>query len=376
MTNELLIAFTLFALALAYGIVLSAWRDRFVSAQRVVVRPSNEAITVLIPARDAASTLVPLLQDLYAQDIPKDQMEVIVVDDHSSDGTVRTVEGMCARWPQLRVLPNKNEGKKAAISIGVRAAEHELVLLTDADARTGPSRVRRIRDVLAEQRADLLILPVRTAGNGSFLGRLQEEEQAGLAGMAVGAALTGWPSLASGANLAFRRHAFKAVGGYAGDELASGDDIFLVQRMHKAGMRITGYFHPDAVVTVEAESTWRGAFDQRSRWAGKMRAVRGVWPWLGVFALVLPWAMLWSTWRIRVVDLLESDGVEVLIFLLLGWLLWLLPVVNLVSTVRRAFQQRTWPIVTAFCYVLFALYSPVIALVALFHRPRWKGRPT
>jgi len=50
--------------------------------------------------------------------------------------------------------------------------------------------------------------------------------------------------------------------------------------------------------------------------------------------------------------------------------------VNLTTAVRRSFHARTWPVVTALCYLLFTIYSPVIAVAALVHRPRWKGRPT
>ncbi|HNU56282.1 MAG TPA: glycosyltransferase [Flavobacteriales bacterium] len=375
MTTQLLIAFTLFAVALTLGIVLNAWRDRLRTEVRSVTGSPTGSVSVIIPARDAASTIIPLLQDLHAQDLDKERIEVIVVDDQSTDGTDATVRSMSARWSELRVLRSAGIGKKAAITTGVQAARHATILLTDADARVGPMRSRMVVAAMEAQQVDLLILPVRTIGTGA-LGRLQEEEQAGLTGMAVGAALTGWPSLASGANLAFRRQAFVDIDGYVGDTYASGDDVFLVQRMQKAGKRIGGYFHPDVVVTVEAEGTWQGFLAQRLRWAGKMRGVRGTWPWLGLLVLLLPWAMLWATLRLDLRDVLATDGVEVLAFMLLAWLLWLLPAVNLTTAVRRSFHARTWPVVTALCYLLFTIYSPVIAVAALVHRPRWKGRPT
>ena len=375
MTTDLYFIFALFAVALVLGIVLNALRDRLRVGKPRAISPSSMSISMVVPARDAASTIVPLLQDLHAQDLDKERIEVIVVDDHSGDGTDRLAQGMCARWPQLRVLRNSGVGKKAAITTGVHAARHGVILLTDADARVGPIRSRMVVEAMEQQGADLMVLPVRTIGQGG-LGRLQEEEQAGLTGLAVGAASSGWPSLASGANLAFSRQAFLDCGGYDGDTYTSGDDVFLVQRMRKAGKRIGGYFHLDVVVTVEAEHTWRGFWAQRLRWAGKMRGVQGTWPWFGSLTLLLPWALLWLTVRLDPRDLLEADGVEVLVFLLLGWSLWLVPAVNLTTTVRRAFHLRTWPLVTAMCFLLFTIYAPLIAVAALIHRPRWKGRPT
>lgn len=375
MIMALPIAFTLFAMALFQALVLSAWRDRFRKEVRAHREGSDadpeSTVTIVVPARDARDTLAPLLQDLHAQDLPKEVVEVLVVDDHSSDGTAGIVQAMMRTWPQLRLLQNDGQGKKAAITTAVRKASHGILLLTDADVRCGSQRIRAILDAM--EGLDLLILPVRTEGAG-LLGRVQEEEQVGLLGMAFGEALLGRPGLAYGANLAFRREAFDAVGGYAGDRYASGDDVFLVQRMKKAGRSIGSLLDPRAVVTVHAEPTWGGFFSQRVRWAGKMRGIRGATPWIGLFALLWPWILIGATVNYEFALVVEEDGLETLLLLAAAWLLWLVPVVALVNEVRRFLGQRARPLVSLCCYLFFMIYSPVIAVVALFHRPVWKGR--
>lgn len=377
MNATLYIAFVLFGGALIYAVVLSAWRDRLRQTQlNIPVRACGTppAVTMIVPARDAEHTLAPLLQDLNAQDLPKDCVQVIVVDDHSSDGTAQVVLGMMPRWPQLQLMGNAGEGKKAAITTGVAAALHGIVILTDADARCGRERARLIAGAMEHDHLDLLILPVRTTGAGSFVGRLQEEEQAGLLGMALGEALLGRPGLAYGANLAFRREAFEAVGGYAGERFASGDDVFLVQRMKKAGKRIGAGYANDVAVTVEAEPTWWGFVQQRLRWAGKMRSVGGGMPWVGLLVLVLPWALWWASMCFDAETLLSELGLEAMLFLALGWLLWAVPSVGLVLEVRRQLGQSPSVLVTVGCQALFTVYAPIIAVLALVYRPRWKGR--
>lgn len=376
MIPPLYTAFALFGAALLQALVLSAWRDR-VRKERSKKRERSgdidrSTVTIIVPARNAESTLIPLLQDLNAQDLPKEQVEVIVVDDHSGDGTARIVEGMMRTWSQLRLLRNDGGGKKAAITTGVKNAKHGIILLTDADARCDRERVRAI--VGAMQDVDLLILPVRTEGNGSFIGRLQEEEQAGLLGMAAGEALLGRAGLAYGANLAFKREAFDAIGGYSGERYASGDDVFLVQRMKKANKRIAFLLDQRALVSVQAEPTGKGFFQQRVRWAGKMRGVRGSMPWVGLLALLLPWLLLWASLRFDPATILEENGLETLLLLFAAWLLWIVPVVALVAEVRSFLEQRSWPIVSLLCFLLFTLYSPLIVLISLVYRPKWKGR--
>ena len=377
--DPLIPSFALFTAALVHTLVVNGWRDRLKQAieaptalNDVADRPPH--VTVIVPARNAADTLVPLLQDLNAQDHPKEWFSVIVVDDHSEDHTASIVEGMMRMWPQLLLLRNKGEGKKAAITAGVDGAHEGIIVLTDADARCGRSRLRNI--VLRMQRdgLDLLLLPVRTESAGGFVGRLQEEEQAGLLGMAASEALLGRPSLAYGANLAFTRKAFNEVGGYSGDRFASGDDVFLLQRMKKADKRIGFVYDERVLVTVKAETTWSAFIQQRLRWAGKMRGVRGAFSWVGLLALLLPWLLVAATVRFRAQAIMEGRGFEAVLFLVLAWLLWIIPPVALVGDVRGFFGQRRSPLITTFCYVLFAVYAPLIAIASFFIRPRWKGR--
>lgn len=371
-------AFALFGVALVQAVVLAAWRERL-RAERGRMQGdvlTKSGATVIVPARNAEHTLIPLLQDLNAQDLPKDQLQVLVVDDQSEDATARIVERMRPQWPQLELLRNEGEGKKAAITTGVHHARNEHIILTDADARCGRERIRTILAAMEEAQLDLIVLPVQTLGDGGFLGRLQEEEQAGLLGVAMGQALSGRAALAYGANLAFRRSAFVAVSGFQGDRFASGDDMFLLKRMQRAGKRIGVRYGLDATVTVQAEVGWGDFFRQRIRWAGKMRGVGGAFTWLGLLLLLLPWFLLIATARVTAEQLMAEDGVELFILLFAAWALWLIPVVALVSEVRRGLQQQVWPLVSAFCYVLFTIYAPLIALVSLFYRPRWKGRRT
>jgi cellulose synthase/poly-beta-1,6-N-acetylglucosamine synthase-like glycosyltransferase len=92
----------------------------------------------------------------------------------------------------------------------------------------------------------------------------------GITAAAVGA---GKHSMSNGANLAFEKSAFIAVGGYQGvDEIASGDDMFLMHKMKKTLSNRIGYlFHPDAIVLTKAMDQWKDLIMQRIRWSSKAR---------------------------------------------------------------------------------------------------------
>lgn len=382
MSTFLLACSAAFLLVMVHALVITGWRSEFAKAwhaERETDGQEAVKVSLVIPARDAANTLGTLLQDLHAQQWPKELLEVIVVDDASTDGTAEIVRSMMRTWPGLRLVISQGEGKKAAITHGVNEAGGEWLVLTDADARCGPKRIARIMEAVATHAPDILLMPVETLGNGSFLQTLQADEQAALLGAAAGMALQGRPLLANGANMAFRKHAFLAVGGYAGDKWASGDDVILLRRMLKAGKHAAYLLHPDVLVTVQAENGMRAFWRQRLRWAGKMRGVGG--SWFVIAALLLPWFLLIISTAFGVDDWLEQSPSACFLLLATAWLLWLLPILALVREVR-AFLHAAYPAQrikapmasTLFSYVAFHVYAPVVALGSLFWRPVWKGR--
>jgi cellulose synthase/poly-beta-1,6-N-acetylglucosamine synthase-like glycosyltransferase len=375
MSAGLLIAFTLFAATLVQALIITAWRTAIAKPMQQVAGSDEEAppITVVVPARDEERGIARLLQDLHAQSFPKQRCEVIVVDDGSSDRTLEIAEGMRARWPEMRVVRNAGEGKKAAITTGVGAAAHEVIVLTDADARCGPGRLRAISSAMREQQADLLMLPVWTEGHG-VLGALQSAEQAALLGLGMGSALIGAPTLAYGANLAFRRTAFHEVGGYGNDRFASGDDLFLLRRMQAQGKRIGVLFSKDVLVSTDAMSTWGAFFSQRLRWAGKMRGAIGVMTLLGPLGLMLPWILLFVTLRFDLVISIGQHSFYQLLLIASAWLLWLLPPLGLVRDVQHTLGVQARPVMNVIALTAFSMYAPLIAVLSLVVRTTWKGR--
>jgi len=379
MTSWTALALLAFAVALYHALRVEAWRRAFEALRgrslAMGAGAEDVEVTLVVPARDASSTLAALLQDLHAQAYPRERVQVVVVDDHSTDDTAAIVERMALRWPQLQLVRlSGTAGKKAAISAGVKAATGTLVLLTDADARCGAGRLRTVVRHWLGERWDLLLLPVRTVGYG-FVGMLQEEEQGALLGAAVGMHDEGRPMLANGANLAFTRTAFEAVGGYTGDRWASGDDVFLLERMRHARRPVSFLLDVDALVTVDAEPHWNGFVQQRLRWAGKMRGIRDTTgTLLGGLGLLLPWLLL-------VVTVVLADRVRIgqgvlFTWALLGaaWCAWLMPVLGLAGDTQRFLSGASSRRRSLVALLAFTLYAPAIALLSLVWRPKWKGR--
>jgi poly-beta-1,6-N-acetyl-D-glucosamine synthase len=203
---------------------------------------------------------------------------------------------------------------------------------------------------------------------------MQMEEQAALLGMAMGSAMQGQPALAYGANLAFTRRAFLTIGGYEGDRYASGDDLFLLQRIVRSGGRVTSLYDPRTLVLATAAPSFRSFVQQRLRWAGKMRGAGLGAAVGGLIALLFPWALLWQTLLFELPGSIGDHAVFNAALLIGAWACWSLPTLAMVRDVRGSFARPNNEWAAVLGLIVFSFYAPLIAVAGLAAKPMWKGR--
>ncbi len=263
-------------------------------------------ITVIVPARNEAGRIGHCVQALCSQDYPAELYEILVIDDFSRDGTAQ--EALKAGGSQVRVIalaewlekePGVRAFKKKAIEIAVAQAKGQLILTTDADARPGQSWLSRMAAAYERKGWKMIAGPVSYYPAPSMLGKFQELDFLSLVGIAAASIRLGFYNLCNGANLAYEKAAFEAVGGFEGiDQQPSGDDMML---MHKIGRKFPGQigFLKDkkAIVRTFPEPDLAGFWQQRLRWASKSTHYEdrritlilvGVW----LFNLFIPLFML------------------------------------------------------------------------------------
>jgi len=272
MTWLLLIPFViylaLFVAAAKY--LLNAEKRKQNSVEKTVT------ISVVIPCKNEESALPELLADLSAQDYPEDLFEVIVVDDHSSDNTLK-IAGEFKGIRNLKVLKNAGKGKKSAIKTGVFSSGAELIITTDADCRTGKSWIRTIASFYASGRPDLIIGPVKLKERNGLLFIFQQLEWLGLQGITGGFAMAGIPVMCNGANLAFTRKAFMENNEHLYYNVSSGDDIFLLHSIKsKSGSRISWLNNREADVLTKPAGSVSELLRQRARWISKAGFYRDI----------------------------------------------------------------------------------------------------
>jgi len=237
--------------------------------------------SIIIPARNEAANISACLNSILAQDYPSAFFEIIVIDDFSEDDTADIVKAMQTKNESIHLLSLSNyfkqdeisAFKKKAIEQAVLHAKGDWIITTDADCIVPPQWLRLYHQFIIQQQPVFVAAPVMFIKESGVLNTFQLLDFLALQGITAAAVGAGQHSMSNGANLAFEKSAFIAVGGYQGvDEIASGDDMFLMHKMKKTLSNRIGYlFHPSAIVLTKAMPNWKDLIMQRIRWSSKAR---------------------------------------------------------------------------------------------------------
>ena len=201
-------------------------------------------LSVIIPARNEATTLATVVGSLCASTY--EPLEIIIVDDRSTDGTAREAAALAAADPRIRLvegdaLPEGWFGKPWACVQGARAARGEILLFTDADTRHAPELLPHAVAALQQQRADLLTISPRQRCE-TFWERVVMPQMWFLLGVryhprAVNRARRARDVIANGQFIMVRREAYERVGTHAAVRHEVAEDLALAQAFFTAGRR-------------------------------------------------------------------------------------------------------------------------------------------
>ncbi|MDT0435797.1 MULTISPECIES: glycosyltransferase [Streptomyces] len=248
-------------------LVLSAAHARRVRGRGFRWGPAvTGPVSVLVPAYNEAKCIENTVRSLTASEHP---VEVIVIDDGSSDGTARIVEAM--GLPGVRVIRQLNAGKPAALNRGLANARYDIVVMMDGDTVFEPATVRELVQPFGDPRVGAVAGNAKVGNRDSMIGAWQHIEY--VMGFNLDRRmydmLRCMPTI-PGAVGAFRRTALERVGGMSEDTLAEDTDITMA--LHRDGWRVV--YAENARAWTEAPESVQQLWSQRYRWSyGTMQAI-------------------------------------------------------------------------------------------------------
>lgn len=226
----------------------------------------TEPVSVIVPAYNEKECIANTLNSLAQSTHP---IEIIVVDDGSTDGTKEIAEAL--GLPNVRVIRQENAGKPAALNNGVRNASYDIVVMMDGDTVFEPDTVRQLVQPFADPEVGAVAGNAKVGNRDTIIGAWQHIEY--VMGFNLDRRmydlLRCMPTI-PGAIGAFRREAVLAVGGMSEDTLAEDTDITIA--LHREGWRVVYQEHAKA--WTEAPGSLKQLWSQRYRWSyGTMQAL-------------------------------------------------------------------------------------------------------
>jgi len=372
---RMILALVILLFFIAYSLLIiyfrKAWKEAPHYSQQEL--PATTKVSVIIAARNEEKNIGRLLTSLKEQDFPSSLLEIIVVDDHSTDRTVEIVK----QFPGVTLISLRdddiNSYKKKAIETGVAAATGELIITTDADCTAESNWIKMIVSLYQQSGAVFIAAPVAFAPyqQGSrLLYSFQVLDFLVLQGITGASIYRRKLSMCNGANLAYSKQAFVSVDGFKGiDHIASGDDMLLMHKINKAFPGKIQYLKsPQAIVYTNAETTWSSFFNQRIRWASKADKYEDK----NIFYILL----LVYLFNLSFLLLLIAGFWNYYYwFLLIGlWITKTLVEFSFVSSVAAFFKSQSLMKYFFFLQPIHISYTIIAGWLGKFGKYEWKGR--
>ena len=249
-------------------------------------------VSVVIAARNEEKHLPDILRDLVKQEYPIEKLEVIIVNDRSSDSTKEILEEASKSYLFIKAINIENKSKfmtpkKNALQLGIEKARGEIIVLTDADCRLNKLWVSSMAYGVLAQDSILIGFSKISSDTNTWFEHYQKIDFLSIIVANAGAA--GWNRFWSGTgqNLAFYKDDFFLINGFdpVKDEL-SGDDMYLVQSISKIK---NAYLHidPNSFVTTNSMPGIIDFINQRIRWSSNAKKSLQSIPEFFLFLLVI-----------------------------------------------------------------------------------------
>ncbi|MHC1706201.1 MAG: glycosyltransferase [Bacteroidales bacterium] len=231
-------------------------------------RPDHQPVSVVVCARNEYHNLKKNLPQLLDQIY--DNFEVVVVNDSSDDETEYLLKAFCDQYPNLKVVhfrQNLNffRGKKFPLSLGIKTAKNDILLLTDADCRpNSPFWIREMQSAVSDNTEVLLGYGKYETQKG-LLNKLIRFDAISIAMKYLSFALAGMPYMGVGRNLSYRKSLFYKAGGFISHyQMISGDDdLFINQVAVSENTRVEVI--PESQTVSAVKTTFSDWFRQKRR---------------------------------------------------------------------------------------------------------------
>ena len=330
--------------------------------------------TIIVPFRNEEENLPDLIKSLENLSYSKNHFEVIFVNDDSTDNSVElSLRLLSCSQLDFQIISNNrvsNSPKKDAITTAVNKAKYHWMVTIDADCEVPKTWLEASNSFINSYDVAMIVAPVTFKSSDSFFNQFQTLDILSLQAATIGGFGLGLPFLCNGANFMYRKDLFLELNGFDdNNDIASGDDIFLLEKAVKKYPKLVKYLKSNkAIVHSKAETSLSALIQQRIRWAAKASTYKNTFgKFVGILVLLMN--------ALIVVTLFLS------VFGLFNWLYFVGVLILklsidylLLSKSAKFFNQASLLNSYFFSGLLYPFFSVFVAFKAMFSKYKWKGR--
>jgi cellulose synthase/poly-beta-1,6-N-acetylglucosamine synthase-like glycosyltransferase len=323
--------------------------------------------TIIVPFRNEEENLPILLKSLSNLNYPAPLFEVVLVDDDSDEKF--EVSGFRFEVLLIDNIRTSNSPKKDAISTAMKHVKTDWVITTDADCIVPANWLLTFDNYIQENNISMLAGAVTYNCENSFLHHFQQLDLTSLQGATIGSFGIKRAFMCNGANFAYKKSLFEKLNGFEGNnKIASGDDVFLLQKVANLHPNQVGYLKAqEAIIKTQPTETWKSLFYQRVRWAAKTSSYKSTFgKVLGLIVFLANLSFVCG-FLLLILEVLYWEFLVLFVFLKLTIDFVLLYITNNFLTNARIKSLLL-------SSLLYPFFSSAVALYSLFGPYKWKGR--
>lgn len=333
----------------------------------------TELISIIISARNEAKNIKECIYEIAKQNFPKNQYELIIVDDASDDDTYAIAhKSLVESGIHFQIIQQtEHKGKKSNLSEAINQGKGSIIITSDADVLyRHPNWLISISNYFKFYSPNMLIMPIDYQTSTGFLYAFQVIENMALTGITAGFAGIQKPFMCNGANLAFTLNAYQAVSGYQSHlHISSGEDVFLMEDIKKYDPKSVHYIlMRELIVKTAPVKSTKELLNQRIRWAYKSKSNPNQFNLFAGFVIVVTNLLILA---LLVAILKQSVIIPYLSIFVLAKFVFDFLLLFLASEFLGRIKYIWWIIPFECIYWIYAL---IIGTTSLFIKPYWKGK--
>lgn len=252
-------------------------------------------LSIVIAAKNEENNITRIINSLLNQHFPKENYEIIIVDDNSEDSTFEVANSFSIEYKNVKVLKAENKkynGKRGALQIGIDNSLHDFILITDADCVANNGFIKSYSDMF-QRDYDFLFGISPIIQNNLLANKIACFDNLWVHILTFSFTNIGLPYSAAARSFGFKKISFDKISGFKNTtDTISGDDDLLLREAVINKLNVGTVIHENSFVFTESKKTFPEFLNQKSRHTStsnyytlKIKLILGTWHILNLIML-------------------------------------------------------------------------------------------